>query len=183
MAPIGSAPAPISKKVIGDSLYFLLYWARSKTMILVELPIALQVPPIIVAIAMGNKKALTGRSFVRHQPSTIGIIRLTTAVLLTKTAKINTVSRSLRRPKKSDFEVPMITLSKRSSTLVSLSPADTIEINTTVRTPLLPNPATAASNERHPVIRYKKSITSKVASGGISSTMRTIPMIIRSTVK
>ena len=67
--------------------------------------------------------------------------------------------------------------------MVSLSPAETIERKTTVSTPVLPNPATASSNERQPVTRYKKSMTNMTASAGKSNTMSTIPRIIRSTVK
>ena len=64
----------------------------------------------MVAIEMGIRNALTGRSRVRHQPSTIGIIRATRAVLLTKTPRIKTVIVSLSSPKKMDLEFPMITL-------------------------------------------------------------------------
>ena len=87
-------------------------------MILVELPIAVHEPPMIVAIATGIRKARTGRSRVRHHPSTIGIMRLTSAVLLTNAPRIKQVMTRRSKPKKIDFELPMMTLSSWSSALV-----------------------------------------------------------------
>ena len=93
---------------------------------------------------IGIKKALIGRRFVRHQLSMRGMKSPTSAVLLIKAERINTVTSSLIWPTKTEFELPRSVLRSASIALVSFIPSAAIERKTTVNTPVFANPFTVS---------------------------------------